>query len=391
MSGSSSSAAEQFLVVGSVRFRPRTAAILTSASILMLALAGSEAWLRSNPLAGVPLPHALANERDDHGYVAHSVRNYGAPGHPDITVIGTSALREGLLAAPIMERRLKEMVGVQTRFHNLSTFDQTLTEALTVAAAAPLTGATLLVLEIKPRRFAHSAAELRSAYTAPRMAMLPDDAPFELLTREGLVGRLGSPSLWRHRVWLHHFMDGRIDPGVRSLITDLVTFRCGPACLRGLATTAWLRAPRRYLAHAYPDLSLPEQRLLGLREEIVSIRVPEFVENHGLNAVAATAILDRVRDAGATVLLVDPPRHPYSLSAYSPVKNLYRDEIAALVDHGAKYLDLSQAPQIGAADFYDLDHLRPSGQATLSRLLLDAIGTQLNGAEARIHSGERGL
>jgi hypothetical protein len=156
-----------------------------------------------------------------------------------------------------------------------------------------------------------------------------------------------------------------------------------------LAGTAWFRVPRRYLAYAYPDLSLPDEPLRGLRQEIVSVRVPEFLQNHRLDAAAIGAIIDRARSNGATVLLVDPPRHPYSLSAYAPVDAIYRKEIAALVERGAKYVDLSQAPQIGPADFYDLDHLRPSGRSTFSRLLIEAFDGWLNGAEADLRRDER--
>src|SRR6202008_4754333 len=86
---------------------------------------------------------------------------------------------------------------------------------------------------------------------------------------------------------------------------------------------------------------------------------------------------------------VDPPRHPYSLSAYAPTDALYREDIAALVQRGAEYVDLSRAPQIRPADFYDLDHLRPSGRATFSRLLVDELDGRWNGAPDGLQNNGR--
>ena len=389
MSDSSAAANTPSLAVGPIWFRPRLSAILAAAVLLLVILAIGEAWLRNGPLAGTTLGFALANERDDHGYVSHALQNFGAPGRPDIIVIGTSAIREGLLGAPIMERRLKDKFGTAVRFHNLSTFDQTPTEALAIVAAAPLTRATLVVIEIKPRRLAHTGAELFAAYETPRIPALPDNAVRKFLASEKLIGWFRPPLLWRDRVWFHHVLEGRIDPPVRDKLRDLAALRCGYSCLSQLATRAWFRVPHRYLAYAYPDLSLPDEQLHDLCREIVSVRVPEFLQNHGLDAAAMGAIIDRARTSGATVLLVDPPRHPYSLSAYAPTDALYRADIAALVQRGAEYVDLSRAPQIRPADFYDLDHLRPSGRATFSRLLVEAFDGRLNGAQDSLQNNGR--
>jgi hypothetical protein len=388
MSDSSAVANTPSLAVGPIWFRPRLSAILAAAAVLLLILAIDEAWLRNSPLVGTTLGFALANERDDYGYVSHALQNFGTPGQPDIIVIGTSAMREGLLAAPIMERLLKGKFGTAVRFHNLSTFDQTPTEALAIVAAAPLTRATVVVIEIKPRRLAHSSAELFAAYETPRIPALPDNAVREFLAGEKLIGWFRPPLLWRDRVWLHHVLEARIDPPVRDKLRDLVVLRCGYSCLSELATRAWFRVPHRYLAYAYPDLSLPDEQLHDLCREIGSVRVPEFRQNHGLDAAAIATIIDRARINGATVLLVDPPRHPFSLLAYAPTDAFYREDIAALVQRGAEYVDLSHIPQIRPADFYDLDHLRPSGRATFSRLLVDAFDGRLNGTQDGLkHNG----
>jgi hypothetical protein len=352
--------------------------MLTAAVLLLMSLAFANWWLEGDPLAQLPLQLVLATERDDHGFVSHAARNYGQPGRPAIAVIGTSALREGLQATPIMERLVKERFGQTATFRNLSTFDQTLTETLALASTIPINADTVLVIEIKPRRLAHEADQLRGAYSTPRLIGVRDEAVFDFLRKHDL-GSNRIPALWRYRTAIRHYLNGRLDHRFRSRLADLVTMHCGAECVTGLVGGPWLRTPRRYLQFAYPDLSLPQERLKRLQQKIASTRIPEFHKNHALGTTAAGGIIEAARAKGATVLLMEPPRHPYSIEAYAAIDPLYRGDIAALTKSGAKYIDLSKAAAIGPESFYDLDHLRPAGRSEFSRLFVRTLETALNG------------
>jgi hypothetical protein len=123
---------------------------------------------------------------------------------------------------------------------------------------------------------------------------------------------------------------------------------------------------------------LPETRLLELEQQVASQRVVEFTKNKGVNLDAAAAIVDYALRRGARVLLTELPRHSRSQAAYAPIDRAYREATHDLMRRGAEYMDLSNGTGIADSDFYDLDHLRPSGRERLSSVLLRALEERLD-------------
>jgi hypothetical protein len=295
-----------------------------------------------------------------------------------IVAVGTSALREGLLGAPIMQAQFRERFGPAATFSNLSTFDQTFTESLMILSSLPIGSDTVVVLEMKPRRFAHSADQLRSTYTTPRLPGISDEAVRGFLEDQAAV-----PRTWRYRLAFRNYIEGRVAPELRENLAKAGALACGFECLSRLFTGPWLRSPRRYLAFAYPDITLPETRLLELEQQVASQRVAEFTKNEALNLDAAAAIVDYAVRRGARVLMIELPRHSRSRAAYAPIDQVYREAAHNLIRRGAEYVDFSSGTGVVDSDFYDLDHLRPSGREKVSTIFLRKLEVHLGQPQKR--------
>ncbi len=369
-----------------VPWRPRLGPLLAAAALVGIAAALLDARLRAMPARGLPLAAVLAHERDDHGFVVHETANFAA-GSPAVVLVGSSALREGVEAAPVMRRRLEQALGRPVAYANLSTFDQTLAESFLLVSNLRLGPGSLLVLEVKPRRFSADADELAAAYNHPRLATLDEHELLRLLLGLGLPVS-AAPTVWRDRTALRHYVEGRIAPHVREAVHGLVTLRCGWSCMAALGRGPWWRTQARYLAFAYPDRSLDGATLARMAEEIRGERLPAFRRNAPLSAALARAIIDRTVADGAAVILLELPHHRLSREAYAPVGAAYAALVRDLASRGAVYVDWSDDPGFGDADFFDLDHLRPAGRRRLTERLIglirraDAFASAAGGDEA---------
>jgi hypothetical protein len=369
-----------------IRLRPRLAPLAAAAVIVAAGLLALDLWLADAPAHGLPLESVLAHERDDHGYVVHTVSNFRPGNSAAIVLVGTSSLREALAAPRIMADSLEKALGQPVAYANLSTFDQSLAESFLLISNLALPPGSTLVLEVKPRRFTPEETELEAAYNSPRLAGLDEAALHTLLARLHL-SLTPAPRVWRSRSALSHYVQGRLSAPVRQSIQQLTTLRCGWSCIQSVFGESWWRSPRRYLPFAYPDTSLDLAELERRSSRIVGERVPRFARNEQASAAIAAAIVDWAATHRVKLVLLELPTHRLSREAYAPVRSAYAGIIQRLVAGGVSYVDWSTHPSFGDADFFDLDHLRPAGRRKLTAMFLelmqrmDAGGTVPQGLE----------
>jgi hypothetical protein len=120
-----------------------------------------------------------------------------------------------------------------------------------------------------------------------------------------------------------------------------------------------------YELHRY---SAETRRSDRQKERLVEVwntrRRPVFEENLGDNLQLLEALLERARERGVRVVLLELPlntaivRHRFDDS-----RRRYQEPVAALGrEYGAPYIDLNRSVAIPSADFQDLSHLIANGR-----------------------------
>lgn len=152
--------------------------VIAAAATAALALAGATAltidddYLRTSASVGFWPRNAI----DDYAFASIEAKRAAekTAGKPSLVLVGTAAMREGLLPAGDIEHLLGKRLGREVPVINLSTGGQSPLEAAgLVWEVAPKARGTL-VLAVSPSRMAASGGELQNLLDHPRLAFSND-------------------------------------------------------------------------------------------------------------------------------------------------------------------------------------------------------------------------
>lgn len=328
----------------------------------------------------------LAHERDDHGTVV--ARTLAANAASTQTyLIGGSALREGfipdfVLSESLIERGLPEAV-------SLYSFDQSLAETARIALNLRLSQGDIVVLNINPRRLGFSPSSLTDEQSNSRLSLLPydpladfvADAELDEFFERGALdisSAFGPPwsglAVFEHRLFIRNWATGRTNAATSDSWGALSELSLTDVSLRALVDLE-PRTLLRPIRYGYSTTALSDAEKATIAEAARADRVPEYFENSDFGFALLHALVERLNESGAEVVLLDLPRSPLSTEAYAPVWDDYDGSVSDLVQQtGITHVDL-RMPALPDEYFFDLEHvLAPHRQGLSDRLVAELEG-----------------
>lgn len=353
-------------------FRPRLIPLAASVLLLVALAAWVEASLSLSSLAGMPSRNVLANERDDYGHIMHSLVNLPPSHDKRVVAVGGSSMREGFPAETLVSGKLSAVIGKDIQYFNFSSVSQTFGESLQILETLMSTGGLregdVFIVGTNPRRFDASVENMQGLFDSPRLPLLKTDALRAVLSQRGLYPGW-RPTVWSIRLWVRAWFEGRITHEFRDALVQMQQFRCSNTCFEAFWQAKWINQPVRYLQYAYPNRPLPLEQKLAIAREIQNKRIAQVNAGVPLSLAVAQKIVELGKQYGIVVLLLDLPRDPISLEAYSTVATEYDRAILSLQADGAKYIDWRDTRHFPSSDFHDLDHLLPSQRMVMVEML----------------------
>jgi hypothetical protein len=369
---------------------PRLSTILAAFMTLVLILVYYNAYLALPHFSKKSLSTLLSTERDDYGHISYALANLPQKPYLGVFTIGGSGMREALPATTIYEKQLNCSLRGPVKYENLSSFGQTLSESLEIAANIIKQGfakkGSVFVVAINPRRFTESPQQAISLCNTPRLPLINCQKTYDLLLEQGY--KLSwQPNLLHQKLVIRNYIQGHLSARFKKAMNNLSRFECGSSCLISLLTNSPMRTPTHYFQYAYPDKSLPLDVKLNMKEQIKQLRTSEYSENHEFSLLILEHLIKLVNDNHYKLILVELPRAPESYQGYESIEKSYQQLITQLMTNGVTYLDLNDKEKFMSSNFYDLDHLRPASRPIIADKLSKNINHFL--LERNINTYER--
>lgn len=343
-------------------FRNSNPLVLVVAALLLVpALLGIEGIFASGLWTRAPLEYCLRTARDSFTYVSWTVgrTKQAPPEGPAVYLLGGSAAREAIDGEDLAVD-IAELGGPDVTAYDFGSINQNFAQSLTVLDNVPDTPAWLIV-GVNLGRFT-SDKEASIDQVRGREFLLKSPALQSFVSDEWGVRSRGRTIL----------------PGVFSYVTDLSERQVQ----RLLAGAPLSREYRQHTYTAGKVRSVPE------KEQMVEVwnteRYPVFERNRLLNLQVLEALVERGRERGLHVVLVELPlneaivrgRFDYARADYKrPVRDLARR-------YDLPYLDFNDELAIRNADFYDLSHLVEPGRELWQRRLARELVGLMGAADA---------
>jgi hypothetical protein len=327
-------------------------AMLFAALLLVPAILGLEALFVSGAWSSVPLEYWLRKSSDDYVYVSWTVaRNrQDPPGVPGIYVLGGSSARESIVGGASLARRVEAAGGPRVVAYDLGSPNQNFAQSLAVADNVPLPA--LLVVGVNLGRFTPSRGANQQQAVGKEL----------LLESEYLRDHIkGIAPQYRD--------DFTILPGVFSFLTSYADQQ-----VRGLLAG---RLPgRTYGQHRYNQRYLhPVAEKEAMVRKWNKRRAPVFEKNLEFNLGMLEQLLERSRERGVDVVLVELPRNEEIIAGrFDWALAMYQPRVRELAErYGVPYIDFSQDLGLGNEDFHDLSHLVEPGRELWEQRLAEEL------------------
>lgn len=340
----------------------RSRVVAFSAAAAALALTAVSAttltsgYLRDGATAGFWPRNAI----DDYAFASIAAKRLGATaqGRPALVLVGTAAMREGLLPAPDIEQRLASRLGRAVPVVNLSTGGQSPLEAAgLVFEAAPQARGTL-VLAVSPSRMAASGGELQKLLDHPRLAFMNDG-----IRREAEALGLKLPtSTGIYLLDNLQFYVVRANSFVANLLTG----------------NRPVNDEQTYLGRGHQDAAQWEQDT-----RILTRRLAGYDQNFPANIAPYRRIVRWIKDNHLpwNVVLLEIPLNPRALAAAAG-PDFYPAHVANMrrfcAEEGCAYVNSNTRALLAEEHFFDWSHLSSQrGKELFTDDFLDSIAESL--------------
>lgn len=276
---------------------------------------------------------------DDYAFASLTAKRAGmiAGDRESVVLVGTAAMREGLLPGRDIEAILRQRTGRDVPVLNLLTGGQSPLEAAAlVQEIAPLVHGTL-VLAVSPSRMAASGGELQGLIDHPRLAFTNQGFRDEARALGLTVREPTGISLWDNR----QFYVIRVPTFVRNLISG----------------TAPVNDVQTYLSRGREDSDS-----WGRDMAILSSRLSSYDRNFPANIAPYRRLIHWIRDNNVPlkVVLLEIPLNPKAI-AQATAPGFYDTHRANLEsfchDEGCRYVNVNTRGVMDESYFYDWSHL----------------------------------
>lgn len=315
--------------------------VIAAAAAAILALGGgAAATIDSNYLrTAASAAYWPRNAIDDYAFASIEAQRAAAKtaGRNALVLVGTAAMREGLLPARDIEQLLARRLGRDVPVINLSTGGQSPLEAAgLVWEVAPKAKGTL-VLAVSPSRMAASGGELQNLLDHPRLAF----------TNDGIRREAEALGL-------------RVPQSSGSYLVDNLQFyviRAHSFAANLLSGTRPENDVQTYLARGRED-----GEAWGKDIQILSKRLAGYDRNFPANIAPYRRILRWVKDNNLpwNVVLLEIPLNPRAI-AEATGPDFYPTHVANLQrfcrEEGCAYVNSNTRNLLSEEHFYDWSHL----------------------------------
>lgn len=361
-------------------FKPRISAII--AALLTLASLGLylNSYLILPNFSERKMLFMLSTERDDYGHISFVLSHLPKEPYTGVFAIGGSGMREALPSTLVFSRQMQMSLSNQVFFENLSAFGQSMSESLEIVSNIVRQGyakkGSLFIIAINPRRFTESPKQAIVSCTVNRIPLIERTELKDFLNEQGYKVPW-YPNLMRQTLALRNFIQGRTDPQYKKLMENLRQFNCGVSCMLDLLSHSPFHQPQYYFQFAYPDKSLPVSVKQSMKNQIETLRVPEFKQNFQFSQQILERLIVLVQKHHYKVILLDLPRSPESYAGYHAIENSYKKLITQLQAQGITYINMKDQRVFLTSNFYDLDHLRSASRPVIAKELIKIISQEL--------------
>lgn len=296
---------------------------------------------------------------DDFAFASLEAKRVSATtaARPTLMLVGTAAMREGLLPASDIQKLVSKRVGHDVPVLNLMTGGQSPLEAAALVwEVAPKTRGTL-VLAVSPSRMAASGGELQGVLDHPRLAFSNEG-----LRKEATALGLTPPKQTGIYLW----------DNLEFYVIRLPSF-----------VRHWLGGKaEKNDVQTYLNRGREDGETWGKDMGILSKRLATYDQNFPVNIAPYRRLIRWVRENHypLNVVLLEIPLNPKAI-AQAAGDDFYRSHVANLKrfchDEGCNYVNLNTRNLLAEDQFYDWSHLS-SHQG--KEIYTDAFLTEIQGS-----------
>jgi hypothetical protein len=331
---------------------PRLIGALLIATVLLIS---SVLFLSPNLITGSFGKYVLRDELDDYGFASKSVYELRSQltKVDGLALIGTAAMREGLLLAPQTSDLLKSHLQKDIKVIPLMTGGQSGLEmaALAVEAASKING--VIVLGVSPSRLAANPAELASLVRNPRLAF--QSKAFEEEAKAN--GHIPTTRFGLYSLDNYQFFVARYWFLLRNLIV-------GPI--------------NDWNMHPYLNLEQKDEVAWLVDAKKLKDRLANYDAYADKNLQSYDRLLVRLKDfPNVKVVLLDIPLNPRTINEVMGINfySAHRKRIAEFAKkHAVSYVNVNDINSLTENDFQDWSHIRSSrAQKEITEHLLKTV------------------
>lgn len=279
------------------------------------------------------------NAIDDYAFASIEAKQFAATaqGRPALVLVGTAAMREGLLPATDIAALLKQRLGRDVPVVNLSSGGQSPLEAAGLVFEIAPQGKGTLVLAVSPSRMAASGGELQNLLDHPRLAFSNDG-----IRREAEALGL------------------RVPKGTGIYLLDNLQFyvaRAHTFAANLLTGTAPRNDVQTYISRGHQDAEAWDKDTKTLAK-----RLSTYDQNFPANIAPYRRILRWVKENNLpwNVVLLEIPLNPRAV-AQATGPDFYPAHVANLrrfcAEEGCTYANSNVRNVLSEEHFYDWSHL----------------------------------
>jgi len=320
--------------------------LIVAAGLAALTLLGLQQAFATGAWSEVPLKYWLRSDETDTGKarVAWLLARLGREPAAERTLylLGGSTLREATVRdGASLAAKVEDLGGPRLRGWNLATSLQTFAQSLAIVDNLPSSGPTTVVIGVSPGRFIGDRADAEEQLEGRGF-------PLRSETLGGCLDEERSPG----------DRPETILPGILSMLVE--KGRSDVIRLMQGEVPSW-----EYVQHDFDDEPLMgEAEKLGVFEAWWRVRRPQFERNVDFNLTLLEALVERCRQRGFGVVVVELPRNEELIgSRWEAIDARHQPRARSIAaEHGVPYLDFNGSLGLHTADFSDHAHLRHSGR-----------------------------
>ncbi|MFO1389034.1 hypothetical protein [Cellvibrio sp.] len=291
---------------------------------------------------------------DDTTYVMHEALIHSNDSNPVVVFIGGSVTREATIIDGDFSAFYMERFGVNQKFLNLGSSNQTLAESAALISSLKLKPGSIVFIQFSYKKLGYGEAEYNKELFRPNMPLLDYSAVRQELSYYDKVLHIFTPKILLGRNFWHYFEAKR---------------GCSHLQLVSMESTCY--ESRDVVRSYYKE----ENRMTSVKKDeyvnnIKNLTFKEYRKNREFSEKILSNTIRMILGSGATPVLIEYPIDEREKELYSLAKNdpEYK-EIFERLSKNAEHFDLVSNQIFVSNDFYDSQHMLKSGKQKSTELI----------------------